>query len=1316
LLTALAALGHRLWATQRETLSPEKPWTGTVAAGQAQTLSLRDVSPSALYSVFVALERPFSLADNDSVRITIRDGATRLAETLLHPWDGDSYILARPTVAGPLTVAIRSYAGQSVSLNLRVCRWHGPPTGTVEYEPNDTWQRANPITLGSVVFGGCDDRLLYPARKDPRAQPARHLTHYGQSMSDRENNALSRGEDWFTFEVQGDRNRLVYFTLDTVDREVPMDVTVWTVKDGRPEPFVGGIDPTTDISPETPAIDPHEVQTRLANAFTVRVLPPGRYYLRVEGNHPAYQLRTFVYDVPRQPQPDDDDWALAAEARKAVRAGMDYLVGAGDSWHANTPRMGSVQNRLMGGHAETAQCVACHPTQFSLRGHHLAVENGYPVRQRPAVQFLIDRIHNNPRPFYGAEGQATWARMISAPANVMSRMGYLSLLHQKFIDRHGDRPGFFEGINGYLKLYYGGRDRIPANETNGNLPVVSVYEFLGHSDLVLGRDASKDTPALRDRLRQWNETDVQSGRKDSAKRPVMLDLCYQTVNFVETDRTRYRERIRKNCERILQLQRPDGRWSMLLDPKSEAVYFQTGHCLWVLAQAGYGIDHPQVRKGVLALLRARQPWGGWLDSSAYENFKTPFRETQFAVMALSRLFSDEEPTRPREQTRGWQAGFPAPPARLDLENEAALLGQLDQLWKRPAANVLPQIGKALKHPEPLVRKAAAEAAGRFVADELWSDVFARLGDPSKVVRHSAAWAVRQYLNRGKGKTDDLRAALADLRGTLKRGAIRVLTQHFSVLTRDDALGARLTECLSDPDPLVRLLAARGAWQWFWWTSNLKRREFIVEAVLDRLGKERHPDVLPAVREALYVVADENTRYLYNNWVPLLGRQEDRDRATAAQHAQMKMIGERVARALEAGDERQTKNILHALSEFHLRRGGYKNAGRYGRIGNDIETIQFYADSRERLEPILLRLMRHPSAAIREHAAVAAFTLRGAGSTELLVRWVELYADPAAEVRGVAAELQKAFPLPNGKQIEGQIRQPLRKLLASSFPEAQTAALASLSRFPGLHKDAEVRRSVAAALQSDIRGLKRSALEAVLRMPALANDEAAASVNRLLRSANPENRQLLFEIVRSNPPLADNLEVVSVLSEALAAPQDSVRREALALVQKYPAMVKNPAVRLALKSLCDDPNERTRQLAEQLYQGKSGKVRDVAKLLDYDYFVARVEPVFARKGPDGQACATCHQTHTIFRLSRPGPNGSFSEEQSQLHYRSALKVVDLANPERSLLLRKPLSDARDEGVLDQKTLSHGGGIRWADAEDPAYRVILEWINGAKGKKD
>jgi len=59
----------------------------------------------------------------------------------------------------------------------------------------------------------------------------------------------------------------------------------------------------------------------------------------------------------------------------------------------------------------------------------------------------------------------------------------------------------------------------------------------------------------------------------------------------------------------------------------------------------------------------------------------------------------------------------------------------------------------------------------------------------------------------------------------------------------------------------------------------------------------------------------------------------------------------------------------------------------------------------------------------------------------------------------------------------------------------------------------------------------------------------------------------------------------------------------------------------------------------------------------------------------------------------------------------MRVVDTANPEASLILRKPTSSSESEGVADSSTLAHGGGIRFTK-DSPEYATILEWIKGAK----
>src|SRR5439155_14356185 len=504
------------------------------------------------------------------------------------------------------------------------------------------------IALGQTVFGSADEHYLTAATSEDDV-------------------------DWYRVEFDGATPKLVYFQIDLMERDnLPVDVSVYRVSEGKPIAYNDGEDPVTL---------PHEVQALPGNKFTTRILKEkGAYYIRVRANHPEYKLRTRVYDPP----PYDDP-------RLAVRTALDYILGAGDSWHANTPRRGGIFDRVANVHQETSLCVACHPTHFSLRAQMYAARNGYPVVQRQQVQFLTERFYNNPRPFYGFEQQgAVWARVISAAANVLSRMSVLLGLYETEISGHA-RDSYHRGVNEYLKLYYKDREKLPPDETNGNTPLVSAYEVAWYSWKV-SHDA---------RIAGLIEQDAVKN---------MVDLCYQTLALAEIDRAKYAAKIRANAERILSLQRPDGQWSMKFEPEQPEVEFQTGHALWALHDAGIPAEHPQVAKAIRYLLKRQQLFGGWMDPlQSFENFRTPFRETQMAVLALSSYFPG-----PRTE-KGWNT---RPPEKLSSD-PVALLEQLDNLWDKPSPAVMAQLLKATASNEPLIRQQAIEALGR-VAPEAYA--------------------------------------------------------------------------------------------------------------------------------------------------------------------------------------------------------------------------------------------------------------------------------------------------------------------------------------------------------------------------------------------------------------------------------------------------------------------------------------------------------------------------------------------------------------------------------------------------------------------
>jgi len=99
--------------------------------------------------------------------------------------------------------------------------------------------------------------------------------------------------------------------------------------------------------------------------------------------------------------------------------------------------------------------------------------------------------------------------------------------------------------------------------------------------------------------------------------------------------------------------------------------------------------------------------------------------------------------------------------------------------------------------------------------------------------------------------------------------------------------------------------------------------------------------------------------------------------------------------------------------------------------------------------------------------------------------------------------------------------------------------------------------------------------------------------------------------------------------------------------------------------------------------------------DDDYFRGYVEPVLTTRGKDGQACVHCHASHTLFNATLT----------------TARNVINLEDPEQSLILLKPISDAESEGTLGARKLAHGGGVRF-EKGSPEYNTILNWIRGTK----
>ena len=116
----------------------------------------------------------------------------------------------------------------------------------------------------------------------------------------------------------------------------------------------------------------------------------------------------------------------------------------------------------------------------------------------------------------------------------------------------------------------------------------------------------------------------------------------------------------------------------------------------------------------------------------------------------------------------------------------------------------------------------------------------------------------------------------------------------------------------------------------------------------------------------------------------------------------------------------------------------------------------------------------------------------------------------------------------------------------------------------------------------------------------------------------------------------------------------------------------------------------------------------APALDYEFFKARVQPVFLQKRDGHTRCYVCHaESNNAFRLERLSPGAStWSEQQSRKNFEMASILVNPGDPATSRLLQQPLAPEAGGNVF------HSGGRQFASKDDPTWKILVDWVNGEK----
>jgi hypothetical protein len=116
----------------------------------------------------------------------------------------------------------------------------------------------------------------------------------------------------------------------------------------------------------------------------------------------------------------------------------------------------------------------------------------------------------------------------------------------------------------------------------------------------------------------------------------------------------------------------------------------------------------------------------------------------------------------------------------------------------------------------------------------------------------------------------------------------------------------------------------------------------------------------------------------------------------------------------------------------------------------------------------------------------------------------------------------------------------------------------------------------------------------------------------------------------------------------------------------------------------------------------------AGTLDYEFYKAKVQPIFLTKRAGHAPCVMCHaESNTMLRLEKlPDGQAVWTEEQTRKNFDTVSKIVQAVDdPMTSKILTHPLAPEAGGDAF------HSGGRQFASKNDPDWKLIAEWAQGA-----
>jgi HEAT repeat protein len=1320
------------------------------------------------------------LEESDAVTLVASADGQRDVSKTLHAGDPSLLVPIRTGQAGPLRLHATSSSGREMPLqtSLRKLPISADESIAFEAEPNNSWREANPFQIGRTVYGNGDD-TDYLDNEDEKPVKG-YANGLDNAIKDRP------GLDWFRIDYKDEEPKLVIFELDILDRDVSVCLRMYTPnKEGTGiDLFLEGTDPMEIIHDREPE--------RYSKSIT-RTLRKGTYYLQVIGNHPRYILRSKTYPIPPYTNAED-----------AVRVGAHYIMNVGDAWVAQVPREGNIYRRIQNMHDSTTKCTACHPSIFSTEAVLTAKKNGYPIEAKSNFRYVVDRIYNGPVKLYGPF-DVFWQRYIAIPMQSQGKHGGILMDFEKYVSQR-ETPTFLR-FAPFLRHAWTGMTELHPDEENGVVPKDSNVGFAIRDWIVL-REAFRRTG---DRSYLDTADSVRSlVTSPNVNQKNIQDKIHRIWGLAIMGRhnpAEFQEVLHAAIEEMMSFQNPDGGWPDVVEPGRGSAVYTTGQVIWTLVQAGESLEtRPTFQKGIDYILSQQQPFGGWFQTTTHENFRTPMRETRYAVMALAATHPiAKEPKLGWENRDGTEGHVPRTDTLLHT------LDDLDNLWQVPAGReeeftqaILPLLASS----EPLVRSVAAETLGRIGTDSAIQPLIALLDDPVKDVWRAAAWSLRQFGNHGSG-VEAIKAALESKESGTRRGAARVFAyQYFGMDERLD-LAEDLMKLSKDENFWTRLEALKSLRQWFYRSNENAFKRRIVDLYIDHMAQPEHSAIRTNLAQGMYIMLDENQAggvSLERN-IARFPYERDRETVLAARnHVEQSVLLDPVLEALTSGNKLQREALVASFDgSFFAGRFYAKNPTGMIDVGNDREFSFYYEPKESVLERTFEALLQADLSTQRMAQVIQLanffFLPRDSGDSLIHQLVLKQLSSDTPEIRQAALKVvREDLALKDGEKSEETIGLVMQ-LLSDEKMETREAVLSAVKRNSQLLHEPRVVAYVNNLLEV---GADDPALRLLLLVIVDTDLVSDAKATRILENAFTETadvdlhstlverlfarqamvetespsrdlirlldtiagdpvtsiREELIEHLEKSTVLRKSPRIAEVLHSGLSDASAGIRLRSLQLAQDQPELWDDPATFEYVLRLVIDPDPKIRALALAAVD-QFGLLRKEARFAprvkslvgdpalgekarnllvaggfdpnaieadgavqsfgipDLDVFKEKVNPYFYEEAADKHSCAECHQNHSILRIAGfPTGATQMSEDLVIQNMNSAFKVVNLGDPEQSLLLRKPRSPQGQGAVpADSPTgLVHVGGPRWASTAHPAYQAILTWIReAASGNK-